>query len=509
MTKDELLANCGEWLSAVAASASSSDHVSCTAEKLVDACFDLQGDDNASTVEALPFYNASDREITYFPLGLLRQLYASNGFAAGNSMEEALVQGFSEIVERHAQLTFLKRKLVPPTIPDDYLQKFPTAYKTLTDIRLAGYDAFVKDCSLGEGYPVIASVVIDRRTHAYEVHVGSSPVFEIALQRSLTEMFQGRSIDDVADIPSLCLEKEGKRKPMDLRFALRYGSGSYFPEFFDDDPSYPFVPFPDMNGKTNADLLKFVLEYLKKRNRKMLVRDMSHYGFHTYQIIVPGMSENYYFDFTSSLPVCKMIGHTRDAEKDLLAASPDLLLELQLLFKHKRAFYGALPTFTELTRIPIGMDHNYELYLTRLYLAYLDWECGNRALALKHANTACSLARGEDASYLSCLCQTHRFVEAGYTTTEAINKLSKFYPEETISALTQTLTQNRNPFARFIIRCAPDACPACRYRETCQMAARKHLIALLNIALEKFDNKAAFDTMHQRFEAIDKNETRS
>ena len=109
-----------------------------------------------------------------------------------------MVQGFSEIQERYCQYQFLFRHLTPPDVPEDYLAQFSVASRIIRSIRAAGYDVVVKDCSLGEGYPVVCTAVIDRKTHQYHVHLGANPVFEIALERSLTEIFQGRNLSALA-----------------------------------------------------------------------------------------------------------------------------------------------------------------------------------------------------------------------------------------------------------------------------------------------------------------------
>lgn len=140
----------------------------------------------------MPFYSVTEDKLVYVPKQLLMPLFSSTGNCAGNTAQEAIVQGISEIVERWFQRHFLCLDIVPPTIPEDYLRQFSRAYNTITDIRSKGYDVIVKDCSMGSGYPVIATAVIDKRKHTYHVHLGASPIFEIALGRSLTETFQGR-----------------------------------------------------------------------------------------------------------------------------------------------------------------------------------------------------------------------------------------------------------------------------------------------------------------------------
>ena len=48
----------------------------------------------------LPYFNAYNNSVEYLPYSICKMLYSSNGMCAGNSIEEALVQGISEIIER-------------------------------------------------------------------------------------------------------------------------------------------------------------------------------------------------------------------------------------------------------------------------------------------------------------------------------------------------------------------------------------------------------------------------
>jgi len=56
--------------------------------------------DYLKKIVALPFVNAKTKEMVYFPVNILQNLYVSNGLASGNSMTEAKVQALSEIIER-------------------------------------------------------------------------------------------------------------------------------------------------------------------------------------------------------------------------------------------------------------------------------------------------------------------------------------------------------------------------------------------------------------------------
>lgn len=69
---------------------------------------DLQSSAFSRGVCSIPFTNARNGEVVYFPVNLLDNLYGSNGMSEGNTEYEALVQGLSEIIERYVKRKLLK-----------------------------------------------------------------------------------------------------------------------------------------------------------------------------------------------------------------------------------------------------------------------------------------------------------------------------------------------------------------------------------------------------------------
>ena len=50
--------------------------------------------------------------------------------AAGNSKDEALVEGISEIIERYVHRLVIQNRLSLPDIPESYIKKYPKLYST-------------------------------------------------------------------------------------------------------------------------------------------------------------------------------------------------------------------------------------------------------------------------------------------------------------------------------------------------------------------------------------------
>lgn len=123
---------------------------------------------------AIPFCSLRTGDLYYMPVSILRAIYGSNGTCAGNTREEALLQGLSELFERHANVRIITERLTPPTIPEWYLRRYERLYGIIRQIESKGnYKLIIKDCSLDSGFPVIASVLINLDARAYVVKFGA------------------------------------------------------------------------------------------------------------------------------------------------------------------------------------------------------------------------------------------------------------------------------------------------------------------------------------------------
>ena len=497
MDFQELLTNCSDFLSRICKVIKQFDHIDFSPEELAMRCLDLEGGKEKTL--ALPFYNISEDKMVYVPKQLILPLFSSTGNCAGNTAQEAIVQGISEIVERWFQRHFLCLDLVPPTIPEEYLCQYTRAYNTISDIRSKGYDVIVKDCSMGSGYPVIATAVIDKRNHTYHVHLGASPIFEIALGRSLTETFQGRTIDAVADTR---LTESAKNDLKTYRKSYAVGRGAYSINFFTENSSFPFVPFPDRTQLDNAQLLRYAVDFIKDRNMSIYIRDMSHLGFHSYKIIIPDMCKSDFDILTSSLPIARLIGDTKEAELDLQNATIDQLFELQMLNRYKMNSYliDSDPRCQKLLAMPIAEDGLLDRAAGYCHLAYVEWECGNEDAAMGYAKSAQRQEVPPISDYFSCLIQAKTMLKEEYSIESIIEKLNIFYKEETVNEVAETLRNNLNPFRRYVVRCSRDqGCQNCCYQEGCKVAAHRSLIRLVNSHIQNFDRDQSFTNIKKLF----------
>lgn len=235
--------------------------------------------DGDGMVEVIAYHNMVTGTTEHLPAGLMKAVYSSNGCAAGNTMEEAIVQGISEIVERSHQLRVVEEALTLPDVPEEVLKKYAVAYGIITYVRSQGFRVSIKDCSLGTKFPVVCACIVDERTGKYHTHYGAYPVFEIALERSLTESFQGRNISAVAEFENFLHKTDDAKSPESLLSEMTRGATEKMPCFFVGKPSYAWHDDVGFTGKNNRELLRQCIAFFRDRGFDVLVRDGSSLGF--------------------------------------------------------------------------------------------------------------------------------------------------------------------------------------------------------------------------------------
>jgi ribosomal protein S12 methylthiotransferase accessory factor len=110
--------------------------------------------------------------------------------AAGNTLEEALVQGISEVYE-HIIWNKVYEDIEKP-IPELNFKKLnlPKSLKNKGNrLYSLGYNFKIFDYSYLYNIPVIGILLINKKEYNYSLILGSSPIFEIALERCFTEIY--------------------------------------------------------------------------------------------------------------------------------------------------------------------------------------------------------------------------------------------------------------------------------------------------------------------------------
>ena len=92
-----------EMRAKLAATAKPSPLLGKTAQDVADDLLERMTRGKEDGIATEPFYAVKARETVYLPVTLVKLFIYSNGMAAGNSLEEAIVQAISEIFERYVQ----------------------------------------------------------------------------------------------------------------------------------------------------------------------------------------------------------------------------------------------------------------------------------------------------------------------------------------------------------------------------------------------------------------------
>jgi oxazoline/thiazoline synthase len=160
--------------------------------------------DRSAEMDWSPVWSLRDRRFKYLPTSLLYFFYRgpppvfaadSNGCAAGNTLEEAIVQGFLELVERDAYAIWWYNRLQRPQLD---LSQFDDSYVRDLQRQLAasGRKLWVLDITSDLWVPTFVAVTHWMQNGRENIEFGSGAHFDtkIALLRALTELNQFLSL---------------------------------------------------------------------------------------------------------------------------------------------------------------------------------------------------------------------------------------------------------------------------------------------------------------------------
>ncbi len=138
-------------------------------------------------------YRLTQGQEALIPFDWFFAINAYNGPSAGNCVEEALVQGICEIVERHTSSIVSRNGLRVPGIRPDSATN-PLVLEMISKYRRCGIHFFISDFSLSMGIPTVGMLAYDPATFPETSEIvwtaGTSPDPQKALSRALTEVAQ-------------------------------------------------------------------------------------------------------------------------------------------------------------------------------------------------------------------------------------------------------------------------------------------------------------------------------
>ena len=243
---------------------------------------------------AIPYVRQRDGETAYIPVNIIGNLYVSNGMAAGNTALEARTQALSEIFERHVKAKIISEGICLPDVPDSVINRYPRIAAGIAALRAAGFGILVKDASLGGKYPVMNVTLLHPEDQGCFASFGAHPRFEVALERALTELLQGRALDNLSGFPAPTFDLEEAASAPNIEIHFVDSSGVIHWEFLGEIPDYVFVDWNFAN--TTAEDYAYCVKRMHDDGFDIYIADFEHLGVYACRILVPGMSEIYPVD---------------------------------------------------------------------------------------------------------------------------------------------------------------------------------------------------------------------
>lgn len=252
---------------------------------------DLQSSHPERGICALPFVQQSDHKTVYVPVNLIANLYASNGMSAGNTRNEARVQGLSEIFERFAKNKIIAEAISLPIIPTDVINRYPEVLAAIETLENEGFPLYCFDASLGGEFPVICVVLFNPQNGTSYASFGAHPNFGVALERTVTELLQGRSLKDLDVFSPPSFDNDDVADLSNLETHFIDSSGLISWDLFNKQSDYEFVDW-DFSGTTEQEFAN-LMAIFNRYETEVLIMDYEHLGVYACRILAVGMSEIY------------------------------------------------------------------------------------------------------------------------------------------------------------------------------------------------------------------------
>lgn len=249
----------------------------------------LSLNDAERKIRCLPMQEYASGETVYFPMNVFSNLYASNGLSAGNTPEEAMVQGLSEVFERWVKRRILTENVCLPEVPESVVAQFPNVVSAREALIEQGIQVSIRDASLGGQFPVMNVTLFEQKTGRCFASFGAHPIFEVALERTLTESLQGRSLDLLDGFQTPVFDEQLVAEDENIENHFIDSSGLIHAKFISHQYDYAFSQW-DFDG-TTAQQLTYLTDKIYQRGAQVYFAHYDHFGVPACRLVVPGWSE--------------------------------------------------------------------------------------------------------------------------------------------------------------------------------------------------------------------------
>ena len=417
--------------------------------------------------------------------------YGSNGMAGGNTYAEAFVQALSEVFERYAVKRIFIEKLTPPDITHYAMTTFPSINKIIREIEEenGGISIQIKDINLGMGLPVFAAVYIDKNTSKYFVNLGCHPNACVAIERCLTELYQGQGSVKINN--ATCISEAIDNSARTLNSIFCTGEGAYPIQFFGKSESYNKLDIENLLFASNADMADYYINIISNLGFNIYYQDAGFLGFPAVSVVVPGMSEAIYNP--SDAEVIKGTAQYVHFLKNY--QSIDLMDKGELgSFAHFLENYHHSPStsINEILRVPIDPNNNphfdditIDLILAMIYIRLQEY-----SQAKKHLDAFIRYMQESNVDqyvlqYNLIISSILRCRINGIDDAKIAEYLSDYFPVDEIASCISDIAPDS--IFNDLPKCICPDCARCEYLRSC------HFIRDNEIANKLLERKLRYD----------------
>lgn len=379
--------------------------------------------------------------------------YGSNGIAAGNTKYESLNQAIFEIIERYTIKKILNREITNFSDITEFVRdNYNDLSFRISDLEEYGLSIKIIDTSFEYGLPTIIVLIIDKHKKRYFASCGCHANLKVAIERSVTEIFQGRTIDDLKSTMTNLNSSVNDKFEENYNSIFINGEGAY-PHILFDFESMHTCPgdiwYKLSNLKSNKCIWEFISNILCKRGYEIMVANHSKTGFFTYQIIVPKMSEvthytNYEFikDFNDTIKVKKLLCKNKNTLYD---NQVEFLISYFTKYKFKKDY-----VLSEFIILPIENNRmtsldgiNIDLILSICYAYKENYVKARDFLKLYYEEIRKYCYDIHILNYYDIAINIYNLRSQSYNDIEITNILKNFYSIEEIKEVINDLSKDK------------------------------------------------------------------
>ncbi|MBQ8793627.1 MAG: YcaO-like family protein, partial [Clostridia bacterium] len=320
--------------------------------------------------------------------------------------------------------------------------------------------------------------IINKQNQSYKTNVAADPVLEIAIQRTLTETFQGRTIKNftstqkgkiLANVSDFPIKKNVINQ-------LETSSGIFTADFFANEITCDkkVTEFEDRSHKSNKELLDYMVGLYRDLNLPVYVRNFSFLDFPSYRFIVPGFSEAVALKLSEPISEYAIADGVSKTLRDIWSADFGGLNWFRMYDSMVSNIFGRYTSFDRLAGLSISGEMTSLLFIYRAYTAY---KLGQYNDAIKHIDTIKKFDSVDEElkGYFKCV-QLYLTLKRDKVTDEKIKLIIiKFFEKRYVERFYSNLSAG-SPFEEFLFKCDYNNCSECKYCERCSYKSIEELM---------------------------------